>query len=700
MPKPRKTNKDDNIKINEKESGIAEFTKRPVPNDDQVEKFDELIGEEIESFYASSFVNTTTGKNDTEDKKEQNGELDEEIEESLNEIYQDGRGNNVNVKKLEIKKKHSFLFWFFIFFIIISGIGGAGYAAYYYLLEQPGSDATAVEFSLEGKNEVTAGEEYIYTVHYKNSSNINIKNARILLTYPDNFIFQDSSPVAKEKNSIWEFSNIVGQSSGKIQVKGKLIGPEEETGIVLAKLTYTPENFSSEFKKETSVTTTINDIGINFNFDYITSVLVGEENELRVSFNAKENSYINNFRFTIEPKENVKFMNYMPAEEIEKEDKEDSEVAQYSILRPGVWQIEEVLDEEKYVPIKFKFTEKKDKNEKLVLNFELAQENDATSTEDAQSKQFQFYEEELDFEVMKSDLNLTLIINGSREDQGVDFGQTLNYSIVYANKGETEMKDVVIMAVMDSDFLDWTTLNDELGGREKGNTISWSKEEITELEVIARDEEGVIDFSINVMDIDEINMEKDYSIKSYTQFSVGNLEEIKEDADTQSNTIINKINSDLDLSEEVRYFSEENIPVGTGPHPPKAGEETSYKVYWDLSNNLHELNDLKIFVKLPEYVRWNNKNQATVGIVKFNEENRIVTWNIGRLPISVYRASAEFSIKITPEETDKNTIMVLVPGTTVQAVDDETKDELELITKAQTTKLEDDEIGKGDGIVE
>ena len=103
---------------------------------------------------------------------------------------------------------------------------------------------------------------------------------------------------------------------------------------------------------------------------------------------------------------------------------------------------------------------------------------------------------------------------------------------------------------------------------------------------------------------------------------------------------------------------------------------------------------------LPDYVEWNEKDRATLGDVNYNNSLHAIVWDIGRLPITVFAASAEFSIRVTPVEEDKNKIMVLLPGAKASAIDAETNDKINKTTKAQTTKLDDDEIGKGDGIVE
>jgi len=189
-----------------------------------------------------------------------------------------------------------------------------------------------------------------------------------------------------------------------------------------------------------------------------------------------------------------------------------------------------------------------------------------------------------------------------------------------------------------------------------------------------------------------MDLGKNFQVKNYIQFSIGNIEDFKENIDNRSNTVINKINSDLTLKEEVRYFNEDNIPVGGGPLPPEVGETTSFKVYWVLTNNLHELREAKVEVSLPDYVSWDNKNRTSVGTVSYDGSNHKVIWQIGRLPITVYRADAEFNISITPREEDINKIMVLLSGSGISAVDNETGGFINRKTGAKTTKLEDDEI--------
>jgi len=183
---------------------------------------------------------------------------------------------------------------------------------------------------------------------------------------------------------------------------------------------------------------------------------------------------------------------------------------------------------------------------------------------------------------------------------------------------------------------------------------------------------------------------KGLTVTSYGQYGVNN--QALKGEDNKSNTIISKINSDLSLNEQIRYFNDDNQPVGSGPLPPKVGETTGFKVYWVVKNNLHELTDTRVIFPLPSNVNWDEKNVTNVGTISYDDTTRQVTWEIGRLPVSVYQADAEFGISITPTADDLNKILVLSSGSTITATDTETKNTITKKTGPKTTKLEDDDI--------
>jgi hypothetical protein len=659
--------KNKEIKIKNSSSSLSEFVKRPLPSDDEVEAFDQYVADEIK---------------------------EEEVKKSLANIYQDDKGNRVDVKTLTIKKRRGFLFNLVTFVIVIFVLASAGYAAYNFYLKINASKQP-VSLSFDANKEVAAGEEFSYILNYKNEDRVGINNIEIKVKYPDNFIFTAGDPRPTSNNDTWDIASLASHRSNQIKITGRLIGPVDASNIMLADMTYTPENFSSEFKKSAATEIKVNDLGLDLSFVNSSSAMVNEENQIVIKFKAKEQNFLNNFRLTLDHPEEVIVTNQPVGQAT-------SSAPQIPLIKstgPDSWLVSDLGKNDDEFTIKFKVKEKKQPSLNLKIKFDWPLI--ASGTPD---KYFTFFEKDLTYEIIKSDLNINIIANGSALDQGIDFGQTINYSINFANKGSTPMKDIIIMAVLESDFLDWSSLKDEHNGvtnlptgQAGGNTISWSKNEITALAELASGATGVLDFSLKLKPLSTIDPNKAYQVKSYVNYSLNGQSVAGEN---QSNTIINKINSNLNLTEQLRYFSNDNIAVGFGPLPPKVGQTTSLKIYWTINNSLHELNNLTISVNLPAGVGWDGKNNSSIGTVSFDAQNNKVVWQIGTLPITLDKATAEFNVSVTPKETDRNKIILILPGTNVSALDSQTGTQISNTLKAKTSKLDDDNIANTDGIVQ
>lgn len=647
----KEISKNEEIKFKNKKSSLAEFVQRKLPNDKEVAKFEEILKDEAR---------------------------EEEIEEGLSEIYQDDDGNIVDVKKLDIKKKRGIIFFLFSFVFLCFAIGGIGYGIYYYL--NSGIQNLDVELQINCKEKLIAGEEVFFDINYKNYNNVVLNQLRIEVDYPDNFIFIESDPAPSQNNSIWLPEDLTAKNFGNIRIKGKIIAEKGNNGIFQVKMNYVPANFSSPFSESASCSSLIEDLGYEFDFSYPNTVLVGDINKMILKIEKQEISYMDDLFFELKIPDNMEISSIVES----KDDKKEKGKLIIEKLRDNIWKLGS-LSNQNNIEINYKYKEKL--SEKEIFDIKFFQYGES-------GKEYIFYKRDFEISVMKSDLNLFLFINGSENDQSINFNDSLTYTITYTNKGESIMKDVLVMAVLESEFLDWASLFEENNAVEKGNTLTWTKEQIGELEELQPNASGEISFSIKVADFKESDLGKNFEVKSYAQYSIGNEEDFVENLDSKSNLIINKLNSDFSLFEELRYFNEDNIPVGSGPLPPKMNETTSFKVYWQVKNNLHELGSVRVETKLPEYVKWDNKNRTSVGMVYYDSENHQVVWDIGRMPLSVYKADAEFNISITPQSEDFDKILVLLSNTKASATDKETNANIIQEKKTKTTKLEDDEIAR------
>lgn len=635
-------------------SSLSAFVERPVPTEKEVASFERVVNREARN---------------------------QEIDTNLSEIYTNKKGDFIDVKKMKIRRRQLFVIRFFRRLLLITLLAGIAYFSYSYFFDRT-NDTSSLELKITAPEKVIAGEEFSYKVEYHNPSKFIFSKLRLELQYPENFIITGSSVSPQSGNYGWNLSDLEPGATASLSITGKLINKPDSVNVVSGRLSYVPLNYSSQFKKESSASTIVTGPGFQVDLEYSNTSFLNQDNAMTLIFSDVKDNYLGDFNLSFSLPEETNAGVASGTELSASSSPIGSKRIVITKAGGVAWQISGLNQEtgRQEIPLVYKVGSKLD-NSEISVRLE-------KKLEDGQS--YIFWEKTFKPELVKSDLNLTMFINGSKTDNAVNFGQGLNYTVAYNNKGENTFKEVVVMAVLSGDFLDFDSLEMEKKGELRGNTIIWTKKEIPELAEIKPGQDGEINFSINLLAFNEADMGKNMSVTSFSQYGVNN--QSAKGSDNKSNTIISKINSDLSLIEQIRYFNEDNQPVGSGPLPPKVGEKTGFKVYWTVKNNLHELTETKVILTLPANINWDEKNTTTVGSVYYDAATRQVIWEIGRLPVSVYRADAEFGISVTPLETDRNKILVLSSGATISATDTDTKNLINKNTSPKTTKLEDDDI--------
>jgi hypothetical protein len=640
-------------------SSLSAFTERPIPTEREVANFERVVNREVRN---------------------------QEIDTNLSEIYKNKAGELVDVKKMKVKHRQLFIVRFFKFLLTIALLAGLAYLAYFYFFNGT-NDSNSLELKITAPEKVTAGEEFSYKIEYHNPSKFVLTKAYLEIQYPENFILTSASLPAASGNYGWNLPDIASGANLSLTITGKLINNPDSVNVISGRLSYVPMNYSSQFKKEASASTLVSDPGFQVDLEYSNTAFLNQDNAMSLIISNIENNYLGDFNLSFslpdETNADVSSSSNTTATDASSSNLIASS-SQVIITKAGgaSWLISglNMTSGRQEIPLSYKIGAQIN-NPQIIVRLEKKMTD---------GKSYAFWEKTFSPELVKSDLNLAMSINGIKTDNAINFGQTLNYSVSYNNQGSNTFKDVVIMAALTGDFLDFNSLTMEKPGSLSGGTIIWTKNEIPELAEIKPGAQGVINFSIDILPFKDGDLGKNLSVVSYAQYGVNN--KAVSGSDNKSNTITSRLNSDLSLSERILYFNDDNQPVGSGSLPPKVGEKTSFKVYWVVKNNLHELADTQVVFNLPSNINWDEKNTADVGSINYNPDTRQVIWEIGLLPVSVYQANAEFSISVTPAESDRDKILVLSPGSTVSATDRETNNLITKKTGAKTTKLEDDSI--------
>lgn len=627
----------------ENSSGLSAFIKRPVPSENEVADFEEVLDQEVRH---------------------------QEIDANLNEIYSNKKGDLINVTKMEKRLRSSLIVRIFKKLTLVVFSLLLIYFAYLNFFAGD-SDMNAIILSIDAPETVLSGEDFSYVVTYKNQTKYAISNVKLELKYPQNFVFQTADPQASSFNNSFDLPGLAPGAQGEVLINGSIIDKPQSVNVVSASLHYMPVNFSSQFKKESSIATIVDGFGFDVDVDFPNLVFLGQSNDIEFSFDREGETYLNDFIIEFSVPKSAK-LSLAPSQEDDANEALNTEGA-------NSWSINLNDLENKNVIFKYLVNEADIESElKVKLKKRI---------EDGQT--YDFYERSLAMEAVKSDLNITLLLDGEKNNQAVNFAEELNYTLSYTNNGEKAYENAVITAVLEGAWFDFDTLDMEVEGDLRSNQIIWNEQDIEALKSIEPGDSGEINFSIELKEYSDELASEDMQVSVYSQYGG---ETTSEDSSNKSNIIESALNSNLTLEEEIRYFDEDNIPVGSGPLPPRVNETTTFRVYLNLENDIHELRETEVRTKLPEYLEFVEANRVSVGNLYFDEEENEVVWDIGRLPTSVESANSSYTISLTPRGIDRNKILVLSTGAEVRAVDTNTKEEIGDKSGAKTTKLEDDEI--------
>lgn len=609
------------------------------------------------------------------------------IQKGLMSIYSNNDGSLPDISHLEVKHKSklkNFLLGVIIVSFVLSAVTWLGF-----LVFNPSQQTTnkSIKLTFDAPQNIASGDEVTYKLNYKNIEGVTLKNVEIMVRYPEGFEFISAQPAPSNTfNTSWKIGDITKGGEGEILMKGKLIGSVGSIKSINATASFQPENFSSVFKESATLSHQITSSILELTFEGPEKILPQKKADYKIAYKNNSDQDLKNIKIIATYPTNFIYQEANP--------KPIQKAGETNLNNE--WLIENLAQKaEGEIKLSGGFVSDKNipqANMKIQIGFI------------NEKGEFSLQQEKfLTTEITEANLNLNLIINGSTQSQPINFGQTLTYSLTYKNLGQKDLDDVSFSVVVDSDIVDWATLEDKNAGKHEGNKITWNKDQISQLDLIRPLDEGTINFSVKIKDDKQVDMNKVSLVvksKGMAQFlKIG--DNFVPDLTIESPEIQNNINTDIELKVQGKYFDDDNIAVGTGPLPPVVGQTTSFRIYWSISNSLHEVTDVVVKAKLPAGVEWYNKNYAKAGNIKYDLNTREVTWTIGRIPPNktfddVY---SWFDVSVVPTSQQIRKLIILSDQAEMIATDKTTNSQITKSGKAITSNLEDDPIAGGKGLV-
>lgn len=114
-------------------------------------------------------------------------------------------------------------------------------------------------------------------------------------------------------------------------------------------------------------------------------------------------------------------------------------------------------------------------------------------------------------------------------------------------------------------------------------------------------------------------------------------------------TVETKYNSRVNLASTAIYYGPAGEQLGFGPYPPRAWEETAFRVLLRVTNLNNPLTNVRVSAELPGQIDWTNLYSVSAGTtISFNEATRVLTWTVPRLDPSSTGYGAQFEVILYP----------------------------------------------------
>ncbi len=620
----------------------------------------------------------------------------------LIEVYESTGDDLTSVTMLEHRRRSwqrmlliilIFLFFVFIGVAVVSWIIWGGNKSF---------SGDNVEFSIAAPTEINSGQEVTYKIDYANREDVSFRKAEIELRLPPGFIFLSADPSPTTGENLWDLGSLSAGDDGSIEVIGKLVGKPEVDTTISGVLRYWPANFSSEFQEVASAQSLVKPVQALFRIEGPDQVLIGQKASYAVNVKNDSDKLMSDLQVQA----------IYPADFI-------VDSTEPEIVEPyDTWEIESIEPGQEYeIQIDGFFSKLEEPELELIV---------VLSQKGPEEGYFDQKEERISTVLIEGDLLVNLIANGTTKDTSAQWGDVINVSINYQNSSEAQLADLTVIAKLETRYrinegekgsaggISFSSLIDANKGSVKEvdkinaqsvhvRTITWDGTDIDSLESLDEDEEGTINLQFSLLDaeaaIKALDHAGDAEIVLVADVIVGKTGGVDEEITVTSNPITIKLNTDLTMDAFARYYGENEEQLGNGPLPPTVGEKTTYRVFVDLTNSIHEGQDIIVSTQLPSNVSWVNNYSVSAGEVEFSSSGSDLTWRLNKLPLDVNEVSLAFDVELNPLETQIGKVAALTKKITMTATDSITGGKLIQTASPLTTAIDRDKTGSDKGLV-
>jgi hypothetical protein len=547
-----------------------------------------------------------------------------------------------------------------ILFLILFVIILAGFAVYWFYMEGMFSKEI-LRIEILGPASAKTGDEIEYTVRYKNNGNFVLEQVKLFFEIPDNSLIEDS------KTRIFQnLKDIYPGDEEFVKFKARLLGKEGDLKVVKASLSYVPKNITAPYESNATFTTKVESTEVTLDFDLPSKIEKGKDLQYSINYFSNINYPLENLSIRVDRVSGFDFGSSVP-----------------SSLDGLEWKLD-TLNKAEGGRINIKGKISADDNQKLTFNAKLGMRVNGNF--------IVIKESTIEVQVIQPLLFISQQVNGSA-DYVASPGETLHYQIFFRNIGSSPFDNLFMVAKLDGQSLDMSTIKAE-GGQVQDNMIIWDSRQMSQLMHLDVQQEGEVNFDVKV--------KSNWAPLNQDSGNTTISDEVNISQITKKFTI--KVNSGLTISQRAYYKSSDIVNAGF--IPPKVGQDTTYTISWDIKNYFSDAKNVKVKAVLPQNVSLTGQifPQNEFSKFSFDSASREIVWSAGDIlagtgvsgdPVSLY-----FQVSLKPMSSQKGSLAQIIGEANITGENQFTNTIITASDSAVNTSLPDDFANSGGGIVQ
>jgi len=295
-------------------------------------------------------------------------------------------------------------------------------------------------------------------------------------------------------------------------------------------------------------------------------------------------------------------------------------------------------------------------------------------------------------------IGISLLLDNHPIGEAVSaFGRTVQGEVHWINNLPTQIANAQIEVRLSGSGLDRVSVAPQGGGfyRSLDDTIIWDERGNKSLSLIESKGGGTVTFRLAPLPsvdggkgLRNPTITAEVTVRGKRTGDSGVPEEVKS---VITRTV--KITSDVRFDGKSYFYA--GPFLNSGPFPPQVEKETSYTLFWSISNTSNDLTDVEVRGILPPYVKWAGAISPNSENVVFDKNTHQVIWRPGSIPagtgISSQARQLYFQVVLTPSISQIGLAPALLTRSTLTANDVFTGESITRTVNDSSTALFDND---------